>query len=110
MLDLLAPDATSEGSDGKAAPVERERVVAMRGFERAVRTQWSFTLRKRGDLDVSASLREANDFYDALGVGACHQTVVYSVRDGKIARLATKEISYTGRAYRQAFAEFETWL
>jgi hypothetical protein len=75
-----------------------------------MRTQWSWKVQRRHDADVSVSLREANDFYEALGVGACVQTVVYSVLDGKIVHLATKEVSYSGRPYREAFPAFEAWL
>lgn len=109
MLNLLA-SAVADGKYGKPQPVETDRVLSMRGFERAMRTQWSWTLGDRHGHDVSVSLREVNDFYEALGVGVCRQTVVYSVTDGKISSIETKEISYGGRPYREAFPAFEAWL
>ena len=110
MVDLLAPSAVSEGADGTPQPVDRERTVTMRGFERAMRTQWSWAVRARHEAEITVSLREVNDFLEGLGAGVCQQTVVYSVDGGKIVRMVTKETSYTGRPYREQFAAFEAWL
>ncbi|HKC13611.1 MAG TPA: hypothetical protein VKI41_16420 [Vicinamibacteria bacterium] len=112
MSQFWADDAVSEtaGTSPDARPIDRERMRAMRGFEREMHTKWSWTITDVGASDVTVSLSEANDLYSLLGSGECVQTVVYSIRDGKITRMLTKDIAYSGRPFRTAFAGFKAWL
>jgi hypothetical protein len=110
MSRFLADDAVSEAPGGESRAIDRERMRAMRGFERVMHTKWSWSIVEVGSSEVTVRLAEANDLYGFLGSGECVQTVVYSIRDGKITRMLTKEISYSGQPFRGAFAAFEAWL
>jgi limonene-1,2-epoxide hydrolase len=110
MSQFWAEDAVSETPGGESRTIDREQMRAMRGFERVMRTKWSWAIEEVGASDVTVRLSEANDLYSFLGSGECVQTVVYSVRDGKITRMVTKDIAYSGQPFREAFAAFKAWL
>jgi hypothetical protein len=112
MSQFWADDAVSEtsGTSSESQPIDRERMRAMRGFERGMHTKWSWTITEIRASDVTVRLSEINDLYSLLGSGECVQTVVYSIRDGKISRMVTKDISYSGRPFQTAFAAFKAWL
>jgi hypothetical protein len=110
MSRLWADDAVSEAPGSAPHPIDRERMRDMRGFERVMHTRWSWTIVDAGAPNVTVRLVEANDLYTLLGAGDCVQTVVYSTRAGKISRMATREIAYSGLPFRQTFAAFKAWL
>jgi hypothetical protein len=112
MSQFWADDAVAEtrGTSSESRPIDRERMCAMRGFERGMHRNWSWTLTEVGASGVTVRLVEANDLYGLLGSGECVQTVVYSIRDAKITRMVTKEISYSGKPFQTAFAAFKEWL
>jgi hypothetical protein len=112
MSQFWADDAVSEssGTSSESHPIDRERMRAMRGFERAMHTKWSWTITEIDASEVTVRLSEVNDLYALLGSGECVQTVVYSIRDGKIWRMVTKDISYSGQPFQTAFAAFKAWL
>jgi hypothetical protein len=109
MAHIWADDAVSVAVDGASHPVDRESLRSMRGFERALNTKWSWTIGQAAANDVTVRLVESNDLYGSLGAGECIQTVVYSVRAGKITRMATKDIRYSGQPFRQRLEAFQKW-
>jgi hypothetical protein len=110
MSQFWADGAVSETTGGESRPIDREGMRAMRGFERVMHTKWSWAIVAVDASDVTVRLSEANDLYSLLGSGECVQTVVYSIREGKITRMVTKDISYAGQPFRGAFAAFKAWL
>ncbi|HXB55951.1 MAG TPA: hypothetical protein VN461_14290 [Vicinamibacteria bacterium] len=112
MSQFWADDAVTEtpGTSSEPHAIDRERMRAMRGFERGMHTKWSWTLTEVGTSDVTVRLVEANDLYDLLRSGECVQTVVYSIHDGKITRMVTRDIAYSGQPFQAAFAAFKAWL
>jgi hypothetical protein len=110
MSQFWAEDAVSETTGGDSRPIDRAQMRAMRGFERVMHTKWSWAIVEVNASEVTVRLSEANELYRLLGSGGCVQTVAYSIRDGKITRMVTKDIAYSGQPFREAFAAFRTWL
>jgi hypothetical protein len=59
---------------------------------------------------VTVRLVEQNDLYDALGAGTGLQVVEYGVLGGRISRMRTRAIAYSGRSFPETFRAFEAWL
>jgi hypothetical protein len=110
MSQFWADDAAFEDPDGSTHPLDRDRMRAMRGFERVMRTKWSWAITEASDSAVTVRLAEENDLYNLLGSGTCVQTVIYSVLGGRITRMRTTEIAYAGHPFRETFRAFEGWL
>ncbi len=110
MASLWAPDAISVYKDGTRAAVDPERARDMRDFERETRTRWLYAVDSvRGDA-VFTTLREANDFYDLLGVGARTQREIYVVRRGRVGEMRTLDYSHPGGDFGSTYTAFKRWV
>ena len=110
MIRFWGQDAVSVGADGRERPIDHDMMRKMRGFEKGMRTRWTFEIQQVSGADVTVSLSETSDFYDLLGVGKCTQVVVYTVRDRRVVRSATKTTAYEHGEYRPVVAAFRAWL
>lgn len=82
----------------------------MRAFEREMHTKWAWRIRSIEGSTVVADETEANDFYDALGLGKRFQTCVFTVQADKILQLDVSDIRHERGNYREAYASFLDWL
>src|SRR5258706_3101677 len=81
MIRYWGQDAVSVGADGRERPIDHDMMRKMRGFEKGMRTRWTFEIQQVSGADVTVSLSETSDFYDLLGVGKCSHVVVYTGPD-----------------------------
>jgi len=82
----------------------------MRAFERLTHTKWSWRIQRIEGSTVVVDETEANDFYDALGVGKRFQTSLFTVREDKIVRIDVSGVRHVRGNYRKAYESFLTWL
>jgi hypothetical protein len=110
MVSLRAPDAIWVHLDGTREAVEPESGRDMRDFERETRTRWLYAVDSVRRDTVFTTLREANDFYDLLGVGTRTQREVYVVRGGRVGEMRTLDYSHPGGDFGSAYTAFKRWV
>ena len=111
MAAYCAPDLVWVGADGsERKPADDRAARDMRGFEREMRTVWTYRVLAVEGGRVSAELSERSDFYELLGVGRRTQQEVYVVREGLIRRMETRDVLHARGDYKTAYARFQQWL
>ena len=110
MAAFWLPTTTSTSVSGETTLIDRDGKRAIRAFERAVNTRWTSRIESVAGDSITVTLTEANDFYDALGVGLRTQIESYVVHDGHIARTITHSYAHAGGDYLTAYQAFKRWV
>jgi limonene-1,2-epoxide hydrolase len=110
MAARWAPAVVSVDARGESRAVDVRAARDMRAFEREMRTRWLYTVDSVRADSVFVTMREANDFYDLLGVGTRTQSEVYIVSAGRISEMRTSAVTHPGGDFRPAYQGFRRWL
>jgi hypothetical protein len=112
MASLWAPDVVWVQSDGTREPLDRERTRNFRDFEREMRTRWLSTVDSVHGDSAFITRREANDYYDLLGVGDRTQREMYVVRGRRIGEMHILGSSHAGPDYDSdsVYTAFKRWV
>ncbi len=110
MAGLWAPDVVWVQTDGSRPPLDRERTRDFRDFEREMHGRWFTAVDSTHGDSAFITRREANDFYDLLGVGDRTQREMYVVRGGRIGEMHILSSFQPGPDYDSVYAAFKRWV
>jgi hypothetical protein len=106
----IADDFHSINDDGSTRLYDREMAKTMCEWERVMHAQWTYQILGVNDSVVTVLLKETNDYYTLLGLGAGVQVSEYVVANGKVNHWTSKLFITEKGAQSDRLTKFKEWL